>query len=187
MTFYTAMKNVTARIFGSPERDRLTGAIAETTTDLAHQIGVDATSDWKLAAEEYLKQAKNHLDDWNLQQGWVSLMAAQRAILSNPKDPDRVRRVAITLRREAEKITGWRAKAIEDFLSCFKDDCGKADGDTDNKSPAPGAPERVKNQALSPEMCKRVIDAVALRDDHANTAYFKILLRRRSQIGRAHV
>lgn len=169
MTINTACKELAARIFGSPERDRLTGAIAETRTDLAHQIGGKASSEWKLAAEEYLKQAKTYLDDWNFQQGWVSLMAAQRAMLSNPNDPDRLRRTAITLRREAEKVTGWRAKAIEDFI------CGPKGKLLDGLAKVDGKP-------ITPSLCQRVIDAVALRDDHASTDYLKILLRRRSLI-----
>jgi hypothetical protein len=57
-----------------------------------------------------------------------------------------------------DKVTGWRAKAISDLI-CDKD----------------GALRKID----SPNDIFSVVDAVGLRDDHFNNAYFKILLRRR--------
>jgi len=199
MTPHIACKKLAALFFGSPERDRLAGAINETKTDLKRQIDGGPGSDWKATAEEFLQQAEDYLDGWNLQQGWVALAAAQRAILLNPNDPDRVLRAGHVLRRETEKevekVTGWRAKAIKDLLCglpehCYEDgkDGGKKDGieskitKDDNNTANSAAAKQSKEHALTPEMCKRVIDAIALRDDQANTTYFKILLRRRSLV-----
>jgi hypothetical protein len=84
-------------------------------------------------------------------------LSAQRAILSNSDNPDRIKRAAIVLRRETAKITGWRAKAIDDLMA-------EPEGET---SPA------------NPQNLMRVIDAIALRDDFSQNTWFKILLRRR--------
>jgi hypothetical protein len=74
-----------------------------------------------------------------------------------PHNPERIKRAAIALRHEADKITGWRAKAIHDLI------CG---------------PEGVVIP-IGPEELMRVIDAVALRDDFSQNNWFKIRLRRR--------
>jgi hypothetical protein len=99
-------------------------------------------------------RAEEQLSRWDIEGGWSSALAAQRAILSNPDNLERPKRVAIALRREADKITGWRAKAIADLLS-----------------------ETKGGQEVLDRL--RVIDAVALRDDFAQNTWFKILLRKR--------
>jgi len=143
------------KVFGSPDRDRLAGAISEAWIEFDRQIQRDGpvvlTEPWARAACRLLLQADGYLADWNLQQGWVALRAAQRAMRTNPNDKDSISRAAIMLRREAEKITGWRSNAIKDLLS-------EPTGE------------------LEP---KRVIDALSLRDDQRNTTNYKILLRRR--------
>jgi len=156
------MRAVMSSLLGSPEADRLRGAIGETWIELDAQIqkaGADAlTEEWARVAYRHLLRAERSLDEGNVQQGWISLSAAQRAMLLNPHDQARVQRVAIVLRRELDKVGGWRAKAITDLIC---DDKG-------NLQPS-----------LDP---KGVVDAVALRDESFNTTYFKILLRRRSLI-----
>ena len=143
------------KVFGSPDRDRLAGAISEAWIEFDRQIQRDGpvvlTEPWARAACRLLLQADGYLADWNLEQGWVALRSAQRVMLINPNDKDSVSRAAITLRREAEEITGWRSNAIKDLI-------GEPTGE------------------LEP---KRVIDALSLRDDQHNTTDFKILLRRR--------
>ena len=142
-------------VFGSPDRDRLAGAISEAWIEFDRQIQRDGpdvlTEPWARAACRLLLQADGYLADWNLQQGSVALRAAQRAMRTNPNDKDSISGAAIMLRREAETITGWRSNAIKDLLS----------EPTDELEP------------------KRVIDALSLRDDQINTTKFKILLRRR--------
>jgi hypothetical protein len=86
----------------------------------------------------------------------VTVHSAQRTILANSKIEKAIGAATI-LRRELDKVTGWRAKAISDLI-CDKD----------------GALRKID----SPNDMFRVVDAVGLRDDHFNNSYFKILLRR---------
>ena len=155
MMVYRATRALIYKVFGSPDRDRLAGAISEAWIEFDRQIQRDGpvvlTEPWARAACRLLLQADGYLADWNLQQGWVALRSAQRAMLTNPNDKDSISRAAIVLRREAEKITGWRSNAIKDLIC-------EPTGE------------------LEP---KRVIDALRLRDDQFNTTDFKILLRRR--------
>jgi hypothetical protein len=161
MTAYTATKHLINYIFGSPDRERLAGAIAETWIDLDDQIRRNDTGQltqpWTRSAFQFLLQAESCLAIWDIQQGWISVLSAQRALLSNPTDTGNIERTAISLRREADKITGWRAKAIEDLLAAPKDE----------------------PQGRSTLDAARLISAVALRDDQFHTTYFKIMLRRR--------
>ena len=155
MTIYAAIRALMYKVFGSPDRDRLAGAISEAWIEFDRQIHRDGpvvlTEPWARAACRLLLQADGYLTDWNLQQGWVALKSAQRAMLTNPNDKDSISRAAIVLRREAEEITGWRSNAIKDLI-----------GDPTGE--------------LEP---KRVIHALWLSDDQFNTTHFKILLRRR--------
>lgn len=149
------------RFVSAPDRSRLAGAIASAWTEfdtLVHRAGhASLTDPWARSAFRYLLQADSYLANADLHQGWVALLSAQREMLAGSPDPQRILRAAIALRREMVKISGWRAKAIEDLI------CG-ADGE------------------LRPDIQSepgRVIDALALRDDQFHTTYFKILLRRR--------
>jgi hypothetical protein len=110
---------------------------------------------WYLKAEEYLGRARNYLNDDNCHQGWSALQSAHRTFLLDPSDPDRLRRAAISLFHELEKIGGRRAKAIKGLIC--DDETGALLKDI---PPA------------------RVIDALAHRDDQFQTNYFKIILRR---------
>jgi len=159
------------QVFRSPERDRLAGEISDALIELDRQIQRDApvvlTEPWARAAYRLLLQADGYLAAWNLQQGWVALHSAQRAVLTNPNDRDSIVQAAIVLRREAEaeRITGWRLKAVKDLI------CEPID-ELEPKRVI-GVPPLRKD--LEP---KRVIDALRLRDDQFDTRYFKILLRR---------
>lgn len=172
MSVHTATKELVSYLFGSPDRDRLAGAIAETWVDLGNQIGnhhirsgdADQLKEpWARATYQFLRQSEKYLAEWDLQQGWTALLSAQRSLLSNPDDPDRVERAAIALRREAEKVTGWRAKAIEDLICSSKGELR----------------QDLQTRPLNKQVHERVISALGLRDDRFHTTYFKILLRRR--------
>lgn len=226
MTLYAACKGMMAWIFGSPDYERLETAIKEAMIGLLQQVelndetkssqgsGEEAKSDvsqqinliskakaaipWTRAAASYLVEAETCLRQWNIQHGWISLTTAQREILLNSKDPDRILYAGLSLRREVEKITGWRAKAIEDLLKCLdkyerkdkKGDACKPDeadkpGDAHDQSQSqPSKADAGNREAaaapLPPDVRKRVVDALALRDDYFATTYLKILLRRRN-------
>ena len=107
-----------------------------------------------MTAQKYLKLAEDYLSVRNLQSGWDSLQSAQRELLA--RDFDKAQRAAVVLRREADKISGWRAKAIVDLLD-------KAKGSDQNK----------------PWDIDWLLDALALRDEYFQTTYFRIALRRR--------
>jgi hypothetical protein len=107
------------------------------------------TKPWAQAACRLLLQADSYLADWDIQQGWVALQSAHRMLLQR-NDTASLSSAVITLRREVDKIPGWRAAAIKELL-----------GD--------------EQATLEPN---RVIAALSLRDDEFNTTYFKILLRR---------
>jgi uncharacterized membrane protein len=149
------------RFWRSPDDERLAGAVAQTWLTLDHQIQSGGrlvpSAPWARTALRLLLQAEACLASRDLDTGWIALMAAQRAMLEDPADPQRILRVATTLRREANKVTGWRAKAIEDLL-CDNDG------------------ELLPGLTKEPQ---RVIDALALRDDQAHTISFRIRLRRR--------
>jgi hypothetical protein len=147
--------------FGSAERARLGQAIDETWSDFEDQIrrseGKALQSAWAQTAVRNLLDAEQKLASGKFEQGWIGTLTAQRAILSNPDNTRRIMHVAIALRREADKITGWRAKTIFDLI------CGP-------------------KGELRPDLMddpERVIQAVALRDDYSHNNYFKIALRRR--------
>jgi hypothetical protein len=160
MAMYIICKKCAASVFGSPDYQRLEAAIAEAKINLGQQTAASV-------ATQHLKKAEEYMAEWNIQQSWGALMSAQRAMLLDPEDPDRLRRTAIMLRQEADKLSGWRARAIQDLI------CGPKGELLDELKKIDGA-------AVSSAMGKRVIDAVALRDDSANNTYLKISLRRRS-------
>jgi hypothetical protein len=152
------------RIVGLPEYDRLTNFITDSWADFdrelqnANSAQGAVTEPWARSAYTLLLRAQSHLSNWDVEQGWAAALSAQRAILSNPHNPKRIQRAAVVLRREADKITGWRAKAIQDLIC---DPNGKLIAfNTDDE-------------------LMRVIDAVALRDDFSQNTWFKIVLRRR--------
>lgn len=147
-------------VSGSENEGRLRQGIDEAWADFDDQIrqyGSKALeTPWAQCAIRNLLDAEQKLAAGRIEQGWVSVSAAQRAILSNPANPERAERAAISLRYEAEKITGWRAKAIADLIRPAKGD---------------PAPDPVKQQ-------QRIVEAVSLRDDYYQNNYLKIALRR---------
>jgi hypothetical protein len=79
-------------------------------------------------------------------------------MFANSNDLAKANRIAMTLRRELERLTGWRSKVIADLIC---DEHGQL---------------RAIN---SLEGIPGLADAVWPRDDYFNNSYFKILLRRR--------
>lgn len=154
-------REVVRRLSKSPERDRLEGTIQAAWIafdDQIHKSGAPTlTAPWARKASRCLADASQCLARGRVQQGWIAVTAAQRALLSDPNEFDQLQRVAIALRREAAKLTGWRAKAIDDLI------CDSKGTLLPTLKEEPG----------------RVIDALALRDDQFHTTYFKIGLRRR--------
>jgi hypothetical protein len=151
------------RIFGSPAYDRLANVIAltwmEFDTEL-HRSGHNAvTEPWARTAYKLLLSAETSLANWQIDMGWAVLLAAQRAILSNPHNPEKIKRAAVTLWREKAKIEGWRAKAIEKLI-CSPDGTSVVFGNTEDE-------------------LARIVDAVALRDDFFQNTWFRIRLRKR--------
>src|SRR5689334_9858446 len=115
----SAPKSMTERLlyrFSSPDRGRLAGAVRAAWTDfdtVVHRSGhATLTDPWARSAFRFLLQADSYLADGDLQQGWIALLSAQRAMLGGSQDPEKILRAAVGLRREMVKITGWRAKAI---------------------------------------------------------------------------
>ena len=150
------------RRLSSPEWKRLAGEIARTWVELDSELQKRSPSGfsepWVRTTYTYLLQAEGHLAERDVQEGWVAVQAAQRTLISGLSD-DKLRRVALILRREAAKLSGWRAKAIEDLLRDPKDEAGDSTDFVDRKT--------------------RIIDALTLRDDYFQTNYYKIFLRRR--------
>jgi len=161
MSFLIRIRDWAARLVGSLEHDRLANFIAEAWADFDREVQSTGptvfTEPWARSAYTFLLNAQAHLSGWQIEKGWAAALSAQRAVLSNPHNPERIQRVAMTLRREADKITGWRAKAIQDLIG----------GPKGGMIPS------------GPGELMRVIDAVALRDDFSQNTWFKILLRRR--------
>jgi hypothetical protein len=153
MTIYAATSALMYKLFGSPNRDRLAGEISDLWIEFDRQVGRDGsglTETWARGACR--SQADGYLADGSIQQGWVALQSARRALLSRPNNEGGISRAATMLRCEAEKkITGWRSNAIKNLL-------GEPTSEPDSE---------------------RVIEALWLRDDYFNTDYFKISLRRR--------
>jgi uncharacterized membrane protein len=160
MNIHGIFRAIDKFISGSENEGRLRQVIDETWADFDDQIrqygGKALETPWAQCAVRNLLDAEQKLASGRTEQGWVSASAAQRAILSNPANPERAERAAISLRYEAEKITGWRAKAIADLIRPAKGDA---------------APDPVKQQ-------RRIVEAVSLRDDYYQNNYLKIALRR---------
>jgi hypothetical protein len=139
------------------KEERLRQGIDEAWADFDHQIRCygrkQLESSWAQSAVHNLLDAEQKLAAGKTEQGWISTHAAQRAILSNPENPERAVRAAVALRHEAEKVTGWRAKAITDLL-------GNSNG-------------------CIPVDQQLIVEAIAVRDDYFRNNYFKISLRRR--------
>jgi hypothetical protein len=89
--------------FGSAERERLEQAIDETWSDIDDQIrqsnGKALQNAWAQSAVRNLLDAEQKLVSGKLEQGWISTLSAQRAILANSDNKKRVvRRNCVTPR-----------------------------------------------------------------------------------------
>jgi hypothetical protein len=151
------------QMVGLPERGRLMNFITDAWADFDREVesanGTAVTEPWARSAYLLLLRAETHVTNRDIEQGWATALSAQRAILSKPNNRQRLERMALVLKHEAEsKITGWRAKAIQDLIC---DSNGKL------------------ILLEKDDNLMRVIDAVALRDDFLQNNWFKILLRRR--------
>jgi 8-oxo-dGTP pyrophosphatase MutT (NUDIX family) len=150
-----------ARFNRMPDDDRLDSTLATTWIALeAHLAARPAEAVARPSVRKtwrFLLESEDQKSFGNTEEAWMAVLNAQRALLEDPSDPADISRIAITLRRENEKLEGWRAKAIADLL-----------GDSKGGNPA----ELVRDP-------RRVIDALALRDDASHTTYFRIELRRR--------
>ncbi|MEA2889248.1 MAG: hypothetical protein QOI05_41 [Bradyrhizobium sp.] len=161
MKIHGVFRAIDRFISGSENEGRLRQAIDDTWADFDDQIrqyGSKALqTPWAQCAVRNLLDAEQKLASGRDEQAWASASAAQRAILSNPANPERAARAAISLRYEAEKkITGWRADAIAELIRPAKGDA---------------APDPVKQQ-------QRIVEAMSLRDDYNQNNYLKIALRR---------
>lgn len=149
------------RFFSSPDKDRLEGFITEIAGCLNAQLDGKpaATIDeqWAKSAAKLLGEARALVSLHNTQAAWSAALAARRAVLSNPRERERLRCSAIMLRREVDKLSGWRAKAIRDLIC---DDKGTL-------------------QNFEEKCFENIIEAMALRDDASQNVWYKIHLRRR--------
>jgi hypothetical protein len=169
MSWLRTMPPFLRGIVGLPEHDRLMAYITDAWADFDREVQSvrdnpgAVTEPWARSACGLLLRAEAHLANWDIEQGWAAVLSAQRAILSNPHNPKRIERAAIVLRREADKITGWRAKAIQDLICSSNGKLISFTGD----------------DKLTQESLKGVIEAIALRDDFSQNTWFKIVLRKR--------
>jgi hypothetical protein len=145
--------------FEPHERHRLKAAIesGKIQLDQIGGIGTNKSDPWWKEAESHLNMASTYLVAEDLHQGWGSVAAAHRALLADPNNSGALEDALTGLRREVEKITGWRAKAITDLI-----------GTPENKLVSAPFTERTRAQAIA---------AIAYRDEYFQTDYFKILLR----------
>jgi hypothetical protein len=151
-----------SRFFRSPEVERLTAALDAAEIDLAsREANQDKTAppgSWIAAAKDAIARArKQFATSGQYQAAWRELKVAERAVIEDPTDDAGAESLAVALRREAEGVGGRRGQAMTDLLC---DDKG----------------------GLRPTIAKeraRIIQAAALRDDHYDTQYYRIELRRR--------
>jgi 8-oxo-dGTP pyrophosphatase MutT (NUDIX family) len=151
------------RLFGkSRPYHRLAGSLAAYREELEYRISQsqphhEADQLWTRAAHRLLDSAQAELNNDNLDEGWKCLMAAQRLELFGLTDEVRLVRAKM-LRAEADKVGGWRQKAIEAILD---DEC-------------------LKQRQVSAE---RLYEAQLLRDEKSHNQYYKMgLLQDQLQI-----
>lgn len=161
MTLHGRARKLLCWALGSPERDRLAGEIENARIEYEANSAsrADPKPNWAIAADELLRNADGYLASYDLERSWIALLPAKRAILLGSCDKDKIERIAIALRREADdKITGWRAKVLKGLI------CG------DDGRLLSGLADEVNRM--------RVIEALAIRDEQYLNNSFKILLRR---------
>ena len=102
---------------------------------------------WAEAAHDELANAKRYIEEKDAEGGWRALLAAQRKALFGLARDEMAMRAQV-LREESQKLSSWRAKAIQMLLA-------------------------VEDKDLTAE---RLTEAVALRDEYSGNQYYKILL-----------
>ena len=155
------MRSRSRMMFGSPVYERLAGEILNVRVNFEHdarelELSCEKRPSWAICAERELQRADLHLGRWEIESGWDAVHAARRFHLANPARRDRLAREAIALRREAEKVGGWRGKTILDLLEDRK--VTSPDGQMDAEA---------------------ILDALGHRDHASQNTWFKITLRRR--------
>ncbi len=145
--------------WSSPDRSRLDGAIKDLRIKLDQTDAAARKEEWWACADRHLNQASAYLRTRNYQQGWISLQAAEREALLDPKDPDAFQRAAIVLLADVERVSGRRAKTITNLICDAKGE--------------------LRTDIYAGPLRRRVVDALAVRDEQFETNYFKIMLRRR--------
>ena len=159
MTVRVIVRNAVWYVFGSLDRDRLATILKQTRVDYGKRAGRQAPESsmaaWEKAALEHLDYADHCIAQCILEEGWMSVQAAQRELVSSEEDERALHRIASVLLREAEtdKVGGWRAKAIRDLLC------------TDGK---------MKSGLTVGDL----VAAMAVRDDKYNTTFRRVELRR---------
>ena len=148
----------------SPESERISASLESATIELAqrraNQDDAGKQAGWLTAVEGHLATARCAYGNEHYQIGWREIKAADRTMLEDPKDALGVEARAATLRRDAEAVGGRRGRAMMDLL------CDA-------------------NGKLLPNLScdrTRIIEAAVLRDEHYDTLYYRIELRRRHLI-----
>jgi hypothetical protein len=150
------------RVFESPGDERLLGSIEAVDADVGRRISALATGEaekgWAAAATQHIANARTEFDRGNRQIAWREINAADRVTIEDPNDKDGAVAKATVLFQEADSsVLGRRSKEITALLAGQD---GKLSGDLVNRRAT-------------------IVQAAALRDEHYDTLYFKIQLRRR--------
>ena len=151
-----------SRFFRSPEVERLVAALDAAEIELARrEANQDKTAppgSWIAAAKDAIARARSQFaTSRQYQTAWRELKVADRAMIEDRTDDAGAESLAVALRREADGVGGRRGQAMVDLLC---DDKG----------------------GLRPTIAKeraRIVQAAVLRDDHYDTQYYRIELRRR--------
>src|SRR5688572_27579528 len=112
------VKNLWIWLFGFPQHERLRNALDEYEIKLQHrlngQLFVSATP-WAKAAKDCLERARTALVESRFDSGWQHLLTAQSLEIWEFTEEE-VLTARQALYREAEKLGGWRKKAVESLL-----------------------------------------------------------------------
>jgi len=97
------------------ERDRLLRQITSLEVRLRYFSDELKLLAWHREAVDQLGAARQFLDIYDADGGWICLQAAQRSLLWG-MDARELATVAIALREETEKISHWRREAVHSLL-----------------------------------------------------------------------
>jgi hypothetical protein len=161
MTVRGALLTFGRSVFGSPQYDRLRSSIEQARTRYQWLVAAgpgEASEDWAKAAAACLGRADQHLDNADLEMGWMALEDANEWMLHAKRSRAEFDELAHWVHREAKsKLSGWRAQVVSDLLC---DDKGRLR----------------KKLARQPE---RLIQAKRVLTDQVETTQHRIALRRR--------